>query len=352
MNTLLGSCDRRAIALSVLRTDYLRGPLGRAAHQEWFHFWISGSGLDVLVNFSVCHEASDELRAGRSQARVVVLVREVHAWDGDAENIPLADVTLSGGRVFARMADHLFHFDGGVFRLRGRLRRRPISFDLVLVPVSFPSLANNATLGAGMPPLNWLAVPRLLASGRVVVSGRSYAISNAVAYHDHNWGRFTRQDLAWQWGHATSSADSSGEPVSMVFARLLNPAQTEVYVQSLLLWRGPRQLRVLRNEELHVSASGNFGETPFTVPAAAALLLTDLCPYVPARFGFSAKAGGDEVACVFVPEAIARIAIPNPTDLGTTIIHETAGAFELGGTIHGESVMLRGTGVFEFLGRA
>ncbi len=350
------SHEAKGMALSILRSNFLRSHPHRAPYQEWFHFWITAPGLDFLVNFSITAEVRatgsppGESTKVRQIARVVVLAREAGAWDGDAENVDMTDVMVTEGRVFAQMGEHRFSFEEGVFRLRGSLRRRALAFDLVLVPISFPSAAGNASLGASASSLNWLVVPTLLASGQVVIEGRSLALSNALAYHDHNWGGFNWRELSWQWGHATST--TGGEPLSMVFARLLNRAETEVYVQALLLWRGQRQFRVLRNEEIEVTARGRCTAVPFTVPRPAALLMSELAAQVPASFELRGFGQADEIFCRFIPQAIARIAIPSAHDLALTVINESVGPFELRGRVRGEPIQMVGTGVFEFCGVA
>jgi hypothetical protein len=335
---------RSTIARSIARTNYLRGSGPGVAHREWFHFWISAPNLELLINYSV---AAGPRAKGRA-ARVVVIVREAGVWEGDVDEVSEEGVELQGGRVFAQMAENVLTFEGDVFVVRGRLRRRAVAFDIKIAPTCFPSAAYGTRLADGRPSINWLVVPRLQADGVVDVRGQRHVLRAAPTYHDHNWGGFSYRDVAWQWGHASGGAGP--DALSVVFARLMNRAQTEVYVQALLLWRGPHQLRVFRDAELRVSAQGVCSARPFTVPRPAALLLPDRCPHVPAQLDLAGDGNGDHVSVTFEPNSIARIAVPNDYDFGTTVIHETVGSLQLEASIAGRPAQLSSSAVFEFLG--
>ena len=345
--------DAGAIATSIARTNFLRRsaePTGSGAgHTEWLHFAIGGPELTLLVNMSVVDDRRHGAKPGRERGRVVVLVREGVRWDGGAEEVPADDMEVHGGTLHATLGDTRVEFEHGVFRLAGALRQSAVAFDLELRPISFPSLASNVALGPGEEPINWVVVPSLRADGWVSIDGRRHAICGAPAYHDHNWGYFRQRDFAWQWGHAISSDRSS--PFSIVLTRLLNGAQTEVYMQALLLWSGGRQYRVFREHEMKVTAEGFLRKDVFTVPKAARLLAGPAATDIPRRLCFEAEGNGDTLFGCFEAEDAARIVVPNEHDLGTTLIHEVVGRLELRGNVRGSPIAFTAHAVFECLGR-
>jgi len=342
--------DPRALATSIARTDFVRRPApepGRAGHREWLHFSIEEAGLTLLVNFSVVDDLRPSAPHGRERGRLTVLVRRQGRWDGGADELP---VEVHGGRIFAAVGESHVEFEAGVFALRVRLRDRPIAFDVSLRPLSFPSLASNVALGRRDQAINWVVVPLLRADGWLTIGDERHEICGVPAYHDHNWGYFDHRDFTWQWGHALPDAPSS--PFSAVFTRLLNGAQTEAYEQALLLWRDGRQHRVFRGDEIEVRAEGLLRKDGFfTVPRRGKLLAGGTAIDIPKRIRFEAQGRRDAVSGSFEAIDAAQIVVPNDHDLGTTLIHEVVGTFELGGSIRGQPFELRGNAVFEHLGR-
>jgi hypothetical protein len=342
----------RAMATSIARTDYVRRSMwglgARAGHREWFHFCVSEPGLELLLNFNVADDTRDPKQLGRQSGRLVVLLHTDSGWKGDVLDIDSEQIRLGGGRIFVQLGQNRLEFVDGVFRVSACLPGRSLELQLELEPASFPSLANNVALSASESPINWLVVPRLKASGRIVVDGRERVLQDAWAYHDHNWGHFSHRDFAWQWGHALP--DDPANPFSVVFTRLGNRAQTDVFMQALLLWRGPRQHRVLREAELVVEAAGYCSVDAYTVPRVASLLTPGRTTDVPRRLLIRASGGDDEVKAIFDTKEVARIVVPHEHDLGTTTINEALGRLTMEGTIRGENFAFEGHGVFEFLG--
>jgi hypothetical protein len=233
---------------------------------------------------------------------------------------------------------------GAKISLHGRLCDAPIELDLMLRAQTFPSLASGVSIGDG-PPIHWLVVPRLLARGRAVIAGRAYTLDGAPAYHDHNWGFFSHRDFAWQWGH-----DGGSGPHSVVLARLLDGAHATAFLQALLVWRGARQVRVFRGDELRVEPEGFLRpDRPFTVPRAAALLVGRLATEVPRRLHITAAADGDTIEGAFDAHSVARIVVPHDDSLATTAIHEVEGRLRLDGTLHDAPFALDAPAIFEFL---
>jgi hypothetical protein len=325
------------IARTIGRSGYLRRSTPRlaasAVHREWLHFCIKAGDLDLIVNVSAV-----EARGGE-RVRWTVLACDGGIWDGDVEDV---DANLVGGHLFASFARGLVCFRDGAFRLMGCLRDRPISFDLCITPRSFPSLASNISLGSS-EAINWFVVPYATADGWIEVGGERCEMRGARAYHDHNWGAFTHRNFTWQWAHASTEA------ASVVLARLLDRVQSTAYVQSLLVWSGPRQHRVFRGNELEVRPEGWLRPAHcLTVPRIASLLGGGPSE-VPAVLHLRAAGGGDELVGAITTKSVARIAVPDDHGLGFTFIHEVVAELELAGQIRGEDFALTSSMVCELL---
>jgi hypothetical protein len=341
------------LARCIERGDYLRGSplrLGEAAgHKEWLHFCVYADGLDVLVNFSLVDDLAATQQRPLQHARLTCLLHDQHGWDGDVVSFSPDEVRVQRGYIGLKFADNEVYFRDGVFYIRAQLPERGIAMELILTPVTIPAPANNIDVEDG-PPIHWIVVPRLLATGHVQVRGQSYALRDAVAYHDHNWGHFRwGRDFAWEWGYGLPS--DSGCDFSLVFVRLSNRSHSQVLMQAIFLWRGLRQFRVFRDEDVQVTHSGLLrAERLFKLPRVMALVAPGTATDVPATLSLLGQARGDRADVELTFGDVAQVIIPNDDDLGVTIIHEVNGTFRFEGTIRGERISMRGRAVVEFLG--
>lgn len=350
--------EAASLARAIARTDYLRGspaPFdGPRGFKEWLHFCVHGPGFDLLVNFSLVDDARPGASPRVRAARLIVLYREEGAggdepWDGGLDRYDEDEVRAPGGRVGLEFGESGVRFQGGAYHIRVRLRDRPVELDAALVPVVLPAPRFNVGVGDG-PPIHWVVVPRLLASGELVTRGRRYRFQDAPAYHDHNFGHFRwGRDFAWEWGFGLPPDPS--HPMCAVFVRLSDRGHALARAQALFLWKGPRQHRVFRDGDLRVRPEGLLRpERMFKLPRPLALLSPGLATDVPRRLVLEAEADGDEASGSFEGEDVAQVIIPNDDDLGVTIIHEVKGLFSVRGTVRGEDFRWQGRAVFEFLG--
>lgn len=346
MTATVDSWDRRAIAASLSANGFFRRSAwrhgGRAGHREWLHFTVHAGDLRLVINVSIVDDLRPAAERHRERVRVLVLALAGERWYGGIDEIGDADVR--GGQLAATLGELAVTTVNGTFVIRGRLRDVPIELDLALEPRTFPSLASGVAIGDG-PPINWLVVPRLVAHGAITIAGETTRIDGAPAYHDHNWGYFSNEDFAWQWGH-----DAGTGPYSVVLTRLLDAAHASSFMQALLVWHGARQARVFRGADLDVEPDGFLRpERPFTLPRTAALLVDNLATEVPRQLHIRARADGDELAGTFTAETLARIVVPHDDSLATTAIHEVVGHLRLTGVVHDRPVAIDAPAMFEFL---
>jgi hypothetical protein len=341
------------VATAVDSIDYLRrsphAAGGPGSHKEWLHFVVHAEGMDLLVNFSVVDDTRIDHDTTRELPRIVVLVRD-RGWDGAIELFATGECEIARDRIRLRYGDNRVEFRDGVFYLHGRLRHRPIRFDLALRPLVVPAPCNNIRLELDRRPINWMVVPRLVAHGSVEIHGRVHRIDDAPAYHDHNWGHFQwGGDFAWEWGFALPVVREN--PWSVVYVRLSNRTRTRCYKQGLFLWHGESIARVLREFDMRVTLEGLLRTgSLFKLPGVMNVIDPGCDADVPRVVECRAEGGGDVAEFRFEAEDVAQVCIPNDTDDdGLTIINEVSGRMVANGVVGGHRLSLEGPGMFEFV---
>ncbi len=347
----VAGADRMAAA--ILERDYLRGSTstidGRRGHKEWHHFCVQAPSLDLLANFSLSDDARPNAPAGAELARLSVLAR-ARSWDGDVETFERRRVQVRSGRIAVAFGENSLAFRDGAYRLRFALGDRPIAADLTLRPLVLPTLAPNIPLPAG-PPLHWVIVPRLVASGVVAIDGTEHRLRAALAYHDHNWGHFLwGHKFSWIWGFIHPIDPTV--PWTIAFVRLMNRARTAALAQGLFVWRDAAASRIFRDAAVDVGIGSDWlrPAAVFKIPRVMALASPELVTDVPRTVEMRAAAGGDHLRFSCRGDELAQVVIPSETDLGVTIINEVTARFAVDGRLHGEPVAFEGRGFCEFLG--
>jgi hypothetical protein len=322
------------------------GPFVPPDHKEWHHFCVLGSGVDAVVNLSL----SGGTGPGAQVARVVALARERGCrWHGEVETTLTRDVEARPGDVNLRMGSNTVRFQGGVFLVSVALRDHPFALRLSLRPRTVPLIARN-DVPVGPAWVNWLVLPRLEATGTIVLGSRVYRLERAPAYHDHNWGRWRwGQDFSWQWGFGLP--EDPEDPWAVVFDRTTNRARSTDLERTVALWHHDELHRMLTRVEVDIQP---FGLLPrervgLQIPRVMGLLTPERTTDIPQRLVVNGAAGADRLQLVFEPDDVAQILIPNETDLGMTVINEAAGRVTLEGRVKNRTVASSGRGIFEFL---
>lgn len=342
----------RAAEQAIYHSDWIRrsprATGGRPDHKEWLHFCVYGPDIDVLVNFSVLDDVRPTCRGHGELARMTLLVRDGH-WIGEVTRYPPEDVQVEGGLVAARFGPNRVRFADGRYTLAARFRERAIAVHVTLRPVTMPSIVHNVQVGDG-PPINWLVVPRLQASGSVTIGDRIHAIDGALAYHDHNWGHFGwGRDFAWEWGYGLPEDPTN--PWSLVFVRLSDRSHTRCTMQGVFLWKGPREQRVFRDRDLRVRHLGLLRPARICkVPGVMGLVHPEQATGIPLELRVEGAVDGDVIEAIFRGAEVAQVIVPNDRDFGVTVINEVSGRLGVRGVVRGERFAIDGRAVFEFLG--
>jgi hypothetical protein len=333
------------------RHDHLRAPLLAAArpegYKEWQHFVIVGPTAHLLVNFSLTSQVAADGRP-RLVPRVIV-VGHTGRWSGTVERVAaepviapdLASLAVAGNHVTVRPDGYEVLVDLPSQGVAGALHlaagARPA---VVVVP--------NQPVGDGR--LNWLFVPRLRATGWLRLGGREHRFDDAVAYHDHNWGRFRwGADFGWIWG--TVLPRHPADPWSAVFMAMTDRRRLRCRSQALYVWRHDEPMGFFRDTALHVTSGGRFdGPADCTLPPVTRLLLGGATSRVPASLTVDTARARDQLRLGYRPTAMAHLVHPSEVRPDQTVVlAETIGPAHLTGSVDGERIDVTGPGVFEWL---
>jgi hypothetical protein len=209
---------------------------------------------------------------------------------------------------------------------------RPFSFDV------------RAPLGSGW--ISWWAVPLLRVSGEVWIDGRRIDVTNAIAYHDHNWGRWHWGDNAgWEWGAFAFPEINA----VFVFARSSNKAH-DTWGRIHFNVQGEKFSTAFAPEHITVELSGTLGSLARRIPGALAAVHADRRnPGLPARFVITADDGVNAVRLVLDARTAAQLILAEPTRPGYSFINEIVGNCTVVGKINDFEFTASGVGIFEYV---
>jgi len=344
---------RHFIETSIRELDYFRCSPARlgddAGYKEWQHFIVHAEGIQLLINFNLLDDRWAASDGNRQVQRVIAIARTASGWTGGIERIRADDVDLRPGEIGARFGRNSLAFEDGRYRVRIAFEHVAIAADLTFEPSTVPMLANNQPLSRTRV-VSWMFVPRLACTGVVRLGSKRYAIREAVAYHDHNWGNFAwGEDFAWEWGSALASGPQ--DQWSMVYARMSDLGRNVSRGQGLFVWRGAHFYSLFRDDEIETRYVGRLSApTPLKLPPVMALLSPGGVQDVPARLEITARGKGDNLRLVFLTEDVVQLIIPNDADVdGVTVLNEVTGRVSAQGVVRGSVIQMDGPGVFEFI---
>jgi hypothetical protein len=322
---------------------------GLAGHKEWTHFCVLGSGVELLVNFSLMDGVQSGTGAGAEVPRLAVLARDRKGWEGGVARFAADEVVLDGGAVDCRFGRNRLRFADGCYELEIDLPEHRVAALLRLEPLVTPAMTNSVPLGR-RESVKWLVVPHLVAHGEITIGDRRHSLVRAPAYHDHNWGSFHwGGDFSWEW--AVVVPPTSAVPWTLVLTRLSDRAQHHVYSEGLLLWRGDTHWRTFRGDEVEFRAEGFLRRAEvLRVPPVMWLATPGRALDVPRVMRARGRSGSDSIELELELEGLGQIAIPSDADArSTTVLSEVLGRGRLSGTVRGEPVELEGPAIVELI---
>ena len=328
----------------------VRAPLQSSGFKEWQHFALFTGDVDVLINFSLMNGVQVSANPNAIVPRLVALVRDPQGWRGAVETFGLDDVDVASGNIDARFGCNALRFRGGHYELDLALDTIGVEGALELEPTTDPLLTESIQLGTG-GSMRWFVVPRLRANGYLRIDGKEVRVVDSAAYHDHDWGTFRwGGGFAWNW--SVSHSEGGGTPWTVTATQITDEGRNRLYTDSLTLWRGNDLVRSFRRESMHVAMEGCLTPVgrPLRVPPIAWLAAPGESFDIPERLIFRAESLGDRVELEIRPGDYAQIAVPaEDGDESTCMLSEIRSDFSACGTVHGESIDLRGSSLLEMM---
>ena len=182
-------------------------------------------------------------------------------------------------------------------------------------------------------------------SGEIRVDGQRIGLNNAIAYHDHNWGRWHwGDDAGWEWGAFAFPAIDA----LFVFARASNKAHDRfglvhfsVELKGCMIAFAP--------DRVVIELGGTLGIAR-RIPGALAAIHTDRRKLgLPAAVFITANDGTNAVQVVLNAWTAAQLILSEPTQPGYSFINEIAGSCTATGKIGDFKFDTSGLGVFEYV---
>ena len=312
---------------------------GSALAKEWHHVVVHGPELSLLVNLS------ESATSDGPVARTIVMAHDEHHWYTSLTTAAASDVAIATDRLDAHYGQSTrLAFDDGAYHLSASDSTEGYDIDLVLRPQSPASMLTGVTLSR-TEKLSWFFVPRLQATGRVTLVGDTTVMTDAPAYHDHNWGRFDwGGDYAWEWISIVA------DDWSVTASRLLNGSRTRVTSQYLHLETAGEAV-TFRDHEIEVASHGRqrFDDAP-VVPGVMRLLTPALVEDVPATMRWSARRGAQTLDLRIEPASVARLVMPSERAVDRVVVlAESLGEAQLTGTINGRDLSGLAPAIVELL---
>jgi hypothetical protein len=329
-----------------MRLDGLRLPSGLAPdaprYKDWLHLNLFDppTGLVGLVNVAL-HGAPEDARARAVGTALVHMPGR--GWLGNVEAAGLTDAAVSEEGIGLRGVALGIDPRAGVVMASARLPDDGLRLD-VTAELDGPTHSVPWRVPVAGGWISWFTAPHLRLRGYVEAGGDRIDLGGAVAYHDHNWGRWRwGDDLGWEWG---CFADSAGESV-LVYTRITDRDHRRRGRPLLLVHAGGRR-QAFAGRGVAVDYLGALVAPPRRMPGALAALHGDRAePRLPAEVELRADDGHDSIRLRFKADAAAQIVTAEPSAPGYGFIHELAGSFEASGWMKGAKLSAEGLAMFE-----
>lgn len=341
-----------AIARAVPRIDGWRCAVDArttpaTTFKEWMHFCVAlpretPGHLLINVNVTECRSPAGHQR----QCRLIAMAIRDH-WRGSIETFSPNTAPVRPGAIDIDLGDSSVRWRDGAFELE--VRCEALSARLRLSPVSLPTVATRVSLGGGQG-IEWVVLPRLEVTGWIDFGDQRITLRRALGYHDHNWGHFRwGNDLAWEWGFVNPV--DPDDPWTAVFVRISDGARIRTLSQAALLWHEGSLVTTFQDRQIRMDLGGiHGGQRPFTLPAAASLLMPGASSGVPAHFSLEAHSQSDDLFVQFASLSKARVAIPSDADpFRLVVLNETFGHARAHGKTSAGSFDISGLTMMEFV---
>jgi hypothetical protein len=335
----------RGDRLAGLRTD----PGYPERYSEWHHFNLNddANGLYGIVNLAM----SGDIRSPeQGRAGVSLAIWDGIRWRGTMNVHPTDQVRFAPGAVDLAIGDNSVQLCDGRYVVRAGLKDGSVSIQAEWRPRSDGVRIENI---GGV--VSSFVVPALAVNGMAMIEGRTYALSKATGYHDHNWGYWNwGQDMGWDWGYViqSSGARANGSSRrSIVFGQVTDASRAEARSDMVVMvWTGRRCSHVFLDNAVEMSTRGTL--TDVDIPRVPGLmsLLEPNRRSVPRHVRIEAREADDWIEIDLDVNQAMQFVIPHPSGSTTTTVSELVGRYDVRGSLEDEPIGFSYVGFAELAG--
>jgi hypothetical protein len=301
------------------RANYARAA-NCAETTEWYHIILTSRDFHALINVSTAQEPN----VGKWRLLYIFFVEG--KWQGGTTD-PAPPNFESPGIVATEQFELCWEGSDLIFNME----HEEISCRLVLRPMTQPGFSNSVNVGQG--PISWVTMPRLSVHGHFRVNEKPISLKSAVAYHDHNWGKFSwGSDAAWDW--CLAQGTNKNQDLTAIYSRMLDPTGQMARSSALMIWHGQSHLRTFRGPELTVFERGVNRKFPdIRLPSMTKHYHLGTATQMPAEIVVRADSFNDKFEVAFESGPIAQIGIPSNQAPALCMMNESLGTAQMKGAI-------------------
>jgi hypothetical protein len=333
----------------VIFADWLRppGPNDRrgGAYKDWLHLNVfdTATGIALVLNGAVQGAADDP----RAVASATALVHHAGSWSTHHETVSRSqtEITERTLAVGDQLVIQLDPVSGGM-TTTFRHPTSGLAVHVEAVPLT-RAIHTVAPMPFGSGWIAWRAVPLLRSKGYVETAGRRTSLDDALAYHDHNWGRWRwGEDIGWEWA-AWPSEDGA-----LVMSRATDRAHGKAAANVTIALPGRQgwQNRSYGGHSVEVRLANWRRGCHRRLPGGMAALHAERSsPRLPGSVELRVDDGFDRMTARLDVEDAMQVIVADPQFAGYSYIHEMFGPFRASGMCGGQRFALHGQGVFEYV---
>lgn len=310
--------------------------------KDWLHLNLFDPRSDVAVVINASLHGRSGERPGVASATALIRAHgewtTTHRVVGGTE-APTTDRSISVGDVLSMRLDPV---TGGLDVV---FEDRLAEVTLVVAATPMVDAIESAPFTFGSGWIGWRAVPLLSVTGRLTDGRGTIGLDDALAYHDHNWGRWRwGEDIGWVWA-AWPSHDGA-----IVISKATDRAHRSGAARAVLALptNGRWASRSYGAASVVLDADRWRSGCNRRIPGAMAALHGGRTkPRLPTRLELRVDDGFDRFRARFEADDVTQVIVAEPAAAGYSFIHEITGRFRAEGTSDGRPFAAEGEGVFE-----
>ncbi len=315
-----------------------------AIAKDWLHLNLFDPRSDVAVVLNASlHGRSDDWSG---VASATALIRTGGEWTATHRVVGGVEVSTTDRSISVaeQLSMRLDPVTGGLDVVYTD-RRSQVTLVVAATPVVEAIETAPFPFGSGW--IGWRAVPLLSVSGRLTDTSGTMGLDDALAYHDHNWGRWRwGEDLGWAWAAWPSSEGA------LVISRPTDRSHRRGAARAVLALPSNGRWGTRSYGAASVALDMERWRTGCDrrIPGAMAALHGGRTkPRLPSRVELRVDDGFDRFHARFDADDAIQVIVAEPAEPGYSFVHELFGRFRAEGTSDGRPFGFDGQGVFEYV---